>query len=470
MRTANVPTTPRRSSRVPTAVPILVTSLDGKHFSEVCETLVVNAHGCAMLSPIKFDNGVPLHFHSKDGREATAHVVSCQPMGTDSRSWRLGTRLDRPENFWGLNDCPKDWPTTVAVQAGSKVVSRRLSEEAAQRREALLERVNKELETQVKRAIAESVRPLEEEIASLKERLARREANPSRFDVSLSSIPAELEQQLESRLRKDLGPRVLDEARQQSAQLLAAANATITHKTNEGYESFLRRVGEELRVVEKRARETSAYISETADQQLRRGLKDLQEKLVESGNSLKQLSEQLLEYLKENLDEEHSARRGDLEQLRTSLQAESARLGEHIESFDGRMAKLDESVRSLESGLDQRLSYMASNTVKDARSQLESVANSVREELTSKSVKALAAQLDEASGNMKVIQKGIVASFSDTLKSQASDALQEFEQSTQELARLSVERCRQTLTRALNALIKGVSEEFQPAGESRGQA
>lgn len=471
MQNQNIPTTPRRSSRVPTAVPILVTSLEGKkHFSEVCETLVVNAHGCAMLSPVRFDSGVPLHFHSKDGRETTAHVVSCQPIGSDSRSWRLGTKLDRPQNFWGLRDYPKDWPAPGlphTVQAGSTVFSRQPAEDASRRREALLERVTQELEIQVKRAIAESVRPLEQEVASLKERLARREANRNRFDVSLSSIPPELEQQLETRLKKDLGPQVLDEARQQSAQLLAAANATITHKTTEGYENFVRRVAEELRVVEKRARETSAYISESTEQHLRRGLEGLQAKLVESGNSLKGLSEELLEYLKDNLNEEHNARRGNLEKLRSSLESESKRLNEHIESLDSRIAKLGESVRSLESGLDQRLSQMASNTVKDARSQLETVANSVREELTAKSVKVLAAQLDEASGNMKIIQKGIIGSVSEALKSQASDALQSFEQSTQELAQLSVEGCRQTLTRALNALVKSVSAEFQSVAEAQ---
>ncbi len=117
MHNGEAPTILRRSSRVPTAVQILVTSLEGTHFSEVCETLVVNAHGCAMLTRVKLDTGVPLNFHSKDGRETTAHVVTCQPLGSDHRSWRLGAKLDRPENFWGLRNCPKDWvlPAPVAI-------------------------------------------------------------------------------------------------------------------------------------------------------------------------------------------------------------------------------------------------------------------------------------------------------------------------------------------------------------------
>ena len=82
MHSTNVPETMRRSSRVPTALQILVTSLEGTHFSEVCETLVVNAHGCAILTRVKLDTGVPLNLHSKDGRKTTAHVVTCQPIGS----------------------------------------------------------------------------------------------------------------------------------------------------------------------------------------------------------------------------------------------------------------------------------------------------------------------------------------------------------------------------------------------------
>src|SRR6267143_3375210 len=109
MHNTNVPTL-RRSSRVPVTLPILVTSLEpGAQFSEVCETLVVNAHGCAMRSPMKLENGVPLHFHHQDGRETTAQVVSCQPIATDRHSWMLGASFDRPDNFWGLKSVPKDW-------------------------------------------------------------------------------------------------------------------------------------------------------------------------------------------------------------------------------------------------------------------------------------------------------------------------------------------------------------------------
>src|SRR5262249_19633002 len=150
------PTIPRRSSRIPTAVQILVTSLEGKHFSDVCETEVVNAHGCAILTRVKLENGVPLHFHSTDGRETTARVVTCQPIGSDQRSWRLRANHDRPDTFWGLKDCPKDWalpagalpprvsPTTAAAT--------RLPVQQTQASETVSDRVARQLDAQIKRA------------------------------------------------------------------------------------------------------------------------------------------------------------------------------------------------------------------------------------------------------------------------------------------------------------------------------
>ena len=464
MHNGAVPTTLRRSSRVPTAVQILVTSLEGTHFSEVCETLVVNAHGCAILTRVKLDTGVPLNLHSKDGRETTAHVVSCHPVDSDHRSWRLGAKLDRPDNFWGLRDCPKDWivpaPTKPPqiLKTANTSASHQLSSQGNQPSEAMLDRFARQLEAQVKRTIAESLRPLQAEVMALKERVAQRDANPSRFEVSLSNIPPELEQQIESRLRKDLGPRVLDEARQQSVHLLESAKATIDQRITEGHDNFLRRVGEEFGVVEKRAHDISAYISENTREYLQRGLEDYRQKLLQGGDSLKRLSEELLEFLQHSLNAEHEARRGDLEQLRSSVASESSRLQEQVEYLDTRIAKLDESTRCMESGLDHRLSRMSSEIVKDTRSQFQNLANEILEELTARSIKALSDQLDEATENMKVVQNGIVASASESLKGQAATFLQAFENSTEHMARLSLERWRLKLEGGLNALAKSLNE------------
>jgi hypothetical protein len=467
MHSANVPQSLRRSSRVPTALPILVTSLDGTQFSEVCETLVVNAHGCLMMSPVKLDSGVPLRLHSKEGREATAHVVYCQPIGSEDHGWRLGAKLDRPENFWGLQNCPKDWALpTVMVQTRPPqtfpptiLPAHHMSGPIPS--EAMIDRAARQLEERVKRMIAESMGPLQAEVTAVREQLAERQARPPRFEVSLSSIPPELEQQLEARLKRNLEPKALEEARQQYTNLLAAAKATIDQKTREGYEDFLQRVGHELEVVEKRGHDISEHLSETTREHLRRGLDDFRQKLMEGGNSLKRLSDELLQFVQDSVSAEHSARLAELEQLRSVVASESARLHEHIEYLDVRIRNLDESVRSMESGLDKRLSKMSSNTVKDARGQMESAGNDILEEWTARGAAAAANQVDEASGKMRTVQEEIVASGHESLRIQSTNALQDFEHSIDEVARQSVERWRLKLAGGLHGLAKSLGEQFQ---------
>src|SRR6266851_2486118 len=454
----------RRSSRVPAIMPILVTRLDEPHFSEVCETLVVNAHGCAILSRVKLDAGVPLQFHSQDGRETTAQVVSCQPMRSDKRNWVLGARLNRPENFWGLQNFPEDWTLSLTSalakvpQLAATPVKRSLpgSGLPSQGSEITLQLS----EESVRKMIVQSVHPLHAEITALKEKLARGEANRSRFDVSLSSIPPELEQQLEQRLRQDLGPKVIEEAREQSTRMLSTTKEAIEHRVIEIRAEFHRQSTEELQVVEQRAGETSAHIVANIREQLNDGVGELQRKLADGRSQLKRITDELLESLQTRLSDEHNTRRGELEQLRVEVAAERSRLHEEIEQLDSRMRKLDESVRCLESGLDKRLGQMAGDAVKNTRNEIERVADTMLQELTARSSQALGNQMDEAAGNMRIVQEGIVASASDSLRTQSADALQDFEHSMDELARLSIERWRHRLAGGLNALVKNLGEHF----------
>ena len=465
MHNGNASIAPRRSSRVPAELPIRVTSLAGAYFSEVCKTLVVNAHGCAMLSPVKLTAGIPVRFHSKEGREATAYVVSCQPV--DDRSWRLGARLDNPENFWGLSQCPEDWtvpripiaPKLPLVVAPTPAPPKLMP--VGQTPEALMDLVAQRLEAPLRRMIAESIDPLQAEVAAIKETFARREANPSRFEVSLSKIPAELEQQLEARLKGEIGPRVLEESRQQYENLLQSAKSSIEQKTNEGYETFRRRAADELKLVEKRAQEISAHISADAQEQSRRGLEDFQQKLLDGGNSLKRLSEKLLEFLQQSLNEEYNARLHDLDELRASVAAESSRLRNDVESLDNRVAKLDESARLLESGLDKRLGQMAGNMVKETRGQLEAIANAALEESSGRTIKLIEDHLADARQKLTDAQTRTTESISESLNLQTANALQNFDQSMDEMARLSVERWRLRLAESLNALAKKLGEQFQ---------
>ena len=457
----------RRSSRIPITVPVLVTSLEpGAQFSEVCQTLVVNAHGCAMRSPMKLEAGVPLHFHNQDGRETTAQVVYCRPLGSGQQGWALAASFEQPENFWGLKSCPKDWtplPGPVEKKFASKLslsTQAMPQDQSAASVKIALDRIRTQLsDDHLKAVLAELVRPLEAQLADLKAKLAQG-AQRNRFEVSLSQIPPELEQQLELRLRKDLGPQVLKEAREQSEQVLAAAKATISEATTKTHDEFRQRVTRELQAVEQRTQGLSTNFAQNVREHLNRGLGELHQEVVDAGNRLKRLSDDLLRVMEHSLGEEHDARREQLEQVRAAVALESARLQEQIADLDRRMAKLDESACRLESGLDKRLSQMASDTVRTARDEMESALETALNELSTRNAQELGSQLEEASANLKTIQKEIEASVPESLKIQVAESLRSFAHRMEDLAQQSVERWRLAFAGGLNSLAKILSEQF----------
>jgi hypothetical protein len=466
MHNTSVPTL-RRSSRVPVAVPMLVTSLEpGAQFSQVCETLEVSAHGCAMRSPMKLEAGVPLHFHSQEGREATAQVVYCQPIGADRNSWRVAAQFDQPENFWELKTYPKDWARlTPAAEMPAKRPSGSIQtippNPATASAKIVLDRIKRQLSDEhLKAMLAELVQPLQAEVMDLKDKLARG-SQKNKFEVSLSQIPPELEQQLELRLRNHLGPQVLQQAKQHSEHVLEAAKVAIAQKTTETHADFVQRVTQELRAVEQRAQAVSTDVDQTMREHLNRGMGELHQQVVDAGNRLKRLSEDLLRVMEHTLGEEHDSRLREFEQVQEAVASESSRLQEQIGGLDQRMAELDECAKRLESGLDKRLSQMASDTVRSARGQMESALEAALHELSTRNAQELGNQLDEASTNLKLIQRGIESSVAESLKVQVADSLKSFELSMEELAQLSVERWRVALAGGLNSLVSTLGEQFR---------
>ena len=458
MNESNTALAVRRSSRVPVSLPVLVTSLDPKtQFSEVCETLVVSAHGCAMRSKTKLDTGMRLRFRSREGRDTTAQVVYCTPFGPENQGWMLGAQLDHPDNFWGVRNCPKDWVSAAVpavLRTGTPPTSVKAIEVPSNGAAQLSEDA-------VKRIISESLHPLRDELGAIKEKVLRKEANPSRFEVSLASIPGELQQQLEARLRTGLEPKMIEEARQRSAQLLSDAETSIAKKTKEVQEIFSRRLAEEHSALDKRGQEIRSRVSEDMQQRLHSSISEFERKLEDGGNRLNRLSQELLEFLQASLSEEHDARRAELEQLRASFSAESARLHKEAEGLASRIGKLDESVRSLESGLDERLSLMCSRTMKEARNELESIAGSIIHDATTRGAQTLNEEVDRAGKRITAAQSQAVASANESLERQAQEALKAFEKSMESLAKEAVERWKSKLAGALSALGKNFGEHIQ---------
>ena len=477
MQNSSSPTSLRRSSRVPVNVPILVTSLEpGARFSEVCETLVVNAHGCSMRSNVKLEAGVVVHFHSKDGRETTGKVVYCQPLDSEREGWRLAARLDRPENFWGLKTFPQDWAELPALaeptgdMRPAKVMAKKVQtiSPPAERIPASLKTMLDNLQEQVaderlRALVAEAVKPLLSEVTELRERLARAEQprERSKFEVSLSHIPPEVQNQVELRLRKELGPRVLDEARSQSTQVLQEAKSAIQQTTSESHAEFRQKVSEDLRAVEQRVHGVSDEVVENLRQHTRRQMGEFHQHVVDAGNRLKQLSEELLDVQQRTLGSEHAARRSELEHLQATVASAASSVQAEVADLDGRIAKLDESVRGLESGLDIRLSKMASSTVSGARTQMESTVDVILDELGTRSTQKLDNQVEQAGARLGTIQKEIENAVSESMRVQAAGMLEAFEQSVDELARRSVERCREALASGLNSLVGSLGDQFQ---------
>ena len=477
MHSRSIHSTLRRSSRVQAALPILVSSVAGAYFSEECKTEVVNAHGCAVLSPRRFETGAALRLKNKAGREAIARVVSCESTATDDSTWRLGAQLERPENFWGLAEYPADWaapagPISAKLQqitAPMITGSMKTPGQGGLPPEAVLDLVARRLEAPLMRMISESLSPLRAQIAAIQESLARREANPSRFEVSLSHIPAELEQQLELRVKNDLGPKILQESRNQYVEILEMATAKIGQLTNQSYEDFQRRVAGEMKAIEQRARSISAQISATAKEELERGTAGFRQKLSDAEGSLKERSEQLTSLMREKLAGEHHATREAMMQLRDAAVEESERLRREVGHLNGEIAKLDAAARSLESSLDTRLNQMAANTVKDTRVQLEGMANEALQQLTSHGATMLSDQLDQASEKMTVAEQSAVAAVSESLSEQVANALLSFEKSIDQQAKRSVEGWRLRLAAGLNTLAKSIGDQFHPEAETGGE-
>ena len=454
MQSANIPDTARRSSRVPITVPILVTSVEpDSHFSEVCETLVVNAHGCALRSPVKLEAGVPVHLQSKQGRRTKAHIVDCQPMNSGQKGWKLGATLDRPENFWGLEACPDDWVGFPEMPPPTK---------------QQLPRKWPAADDHLRAMVAELLQPLHAEVRDLREKLPRGEAKRSQFEISLSHIPPEVEEKLWIRLRQDLGTQVLRQTRQQSEQVFEAAKEAIGKKITEAHNEFRQQVTQELQTVAQRAQGLSQEITDTVQQHLHSGEERFQQRVSEAGTDLERQGEEFLQTLQQRLGEEHAAYRREMQKVQAKAAAESSQLQAQTADLGSRLAKLNESVRQLESDLDARLSRMASDIISGARTQLDRAVDVVLKELGTRNAKELEHQLDAACGQLKAVQKGIETSISALLRAEVTETLVSFGQTMEALAQESVGRWRHALSRDLSSLAKTLGEQFrlEPASDS----
>jgi hypothetical protein len=471
----------RRSSRVPVKVAIRVTSMEpNAQISEICETLVVSAHGCALRFPLKLDTGSALRLHSRGGRQATAYVVFCQPMGSDGQGFRLGAQLDRPENFWGLESYPDDWrvlemPAPTAQQPPQKLSAKSVVVHQQQTPPRASQDVFDKLEEQLSEVrlrgiLATLVRPLQAEVTELREKLAVN-AKRNRFEVSLGYIPPELEEKLWERLRQDLGTRVLQQTREQSAEMLGSAKTAIEQKISAALTEFRHRLAGELHAVEQRAQVLSKELTTTAQQHVRAGIEKLQRQALETGAHLNAQGEKLLCSLQGQLADSHEVHRHEIEQIRADAAAKASQLQSEVSDLGRRMTTLNESVRRLEADLDAHLERVAAEIVSGAESQIESAVALALKNLQARGSNEVETRLGEMCGHLRTIQNRIEDSFSASVTAQGEEAVHSITQHFEELARQSTEKWRLALARDLSSVAttlgQQLRQELEPeAGQS----
>jgi hypothetical protein len=469
MPTSNAHTV-RRSSRVPVKVPIRVTSMEPKtQFSESCETLVVSAHGCALRFPLKLDTGSALRLHGRGGREATAYVVFCQPMGS-GEGFRLGAQLDRPENFWGLESYPDDWqvlemPAPAARQSLQKLSAKSMvahqQQPLSRASQEVFDKLEEQLsENRLRGILATLVRPLQAEVSELREKLAVN-AKRNRFEVSLGYIPPELEEKLWERLRQDLGTRVLQQTREQSAEILGSAKTAIDQKIGAAQTEFRHRLAGELHAVEQRAQVLSKELTTTSQQHIRAGIEKLQRQALETGAQLNAQGEKLLCSLQGQLADSHEVHRREVKQIQTEVAAKAIQLQSEVSDLGRRMATLNESVRRLESDLDAHLERLAAEIVSGAEAQIESAVTLALKNLQTLSSNEGEVRLNEMCGHLRTIQNRIEDSFSASVTAQGEEAVQSISQQFDELAQQSTERWRHALARDLNSVASTLGQKLR---------
>ncbi|MGD0508317.1 MAG: PilZ domain-containing protein [Terriglobales bacterium] len=473
--------TVRRSSRVPIQVPIRVTSMESDaQFSEICETLVVSAHGCALRFPLELATGSALRLHSRGGRQATAYVVFCQPMGPDGPGFRLGAQLDRPENFWGLASCPDDWrvvemPTPAAQKPPQKLAAKSFvlhqPQTPSRASRDVPDKIEEQLsEERLRGILAKLVRPLQAEVTELREKLAVN-AKRNRFEVSLGYIPPELEEQLWERLRQDLGTRALQQTREQSAEMLGATKTAIEQKISAALTEFRHRLAGELHAVEQRAQVLSKELTSTAQQQVRTGIEKLQRQALETGAHLDAQGEKLLCSLQGQLADSHEVHLREIEQIQADAAAKASQLKSEVSDLGRRMAALNESVRRIESDLDAHLERVAAEIVSGAEAQIESAVALALKNLQARSSNEVETRLNEMCGHLRTIQNRIEDSFSSSVTAQGEGAVQSIVQQFEELAQQSTEKWRLALAKDLNSVAttlgRQLRQELEPeAGQS----
>jgi hypothetical protein len=316
-------------------------------------------------------------------------------------------------------------------------------------------------EERLRALIAEVVRPLHAEVTNLREKMARPEAQRSQFEVSLSYIPPEVEEKIWLRLQQDLGAQALRHASEQTEQVLGDAKSTIDHKIASAEGTFRRQLTQELEGVEARARGLSEQIEQAINDRLHTSSEKLQQQASQAGSHLAMRSEEFFHSLQHRLTDEHATRLQEIEQVQTAIDAESSRQQDRVGDLSSRIGRLDEVARRLETDFDNRLAQTSNDVISKTRTQLESNAALIMNQMETRNAARLEHQLDAACGRLKVAEQEIEASVADAMRVHTEETLRSFEQAMDELAGHAVGRWRRALARDLGSVARILGDEVR---------
>jgi hypothetical protein len=415
---------------------------------------------------MKVKAGVPVHFHSKEGRQTMGRIVDCQPIGSNPQNWKLGAQLDEPDNFWGLNPCPEDWARLHKASNGSAPQPANGTSKHGQGQVASRGRVAESAQQQfsedhLQTMVAHLLQPLQANLVELREKLAQRQGNASRFEVSLSQIPPELEEKLWARLSQDIGQRTLQLTREEANRVLSTAHAAIGQELAKTQEQLQQRIEKVLSAAEQRTQTLAEGVADGIQQQLRAGMEHIEQQVAEAEAHLKNENETLLKAFSERLNEEYRANYQEMQRMRDSLAEEWSRLREQLAGLNNRLAQLDASSRRLESDFEARLGTTVSDSVSAARAQLQDTLDMLLKELRTRNAQELASQLDEAYAQLTRAQNEMEASISESLQAKVGERIEAFGQSMEQLAQDSAGRWRLALAKDLNSIAKLLGQQLR---------
>ena len=283
----------------------------------------------------------------------------------------------------------------------------------------------------------------------------------NRFEVSLGYIPPELEEKLWERLRQDVGRRVLEQTREQSAEILGSAKAAIEQKISAESSDFRERLSGELHAVEKRAQELATELTIRGQQEARAGIEKLQRRALEVGAHLDAQGDKLLSSLQGQLAESHQVHRGEIEQMQADVVAKAAQLHSEVSDLGARIGALNESVRRLESELDAHLVRVAGEIVTGAEGQIESAVALALKNLQARGSNEIESSVGEMCSHLRTIQNRIENSFVGSVTTQGEEAIQSIALRLEELGEKYAKSWRLALAKDLNSVAEALGRELR---------